>query len=109
MAERSFFCTKHDTYLVDETNLVGVWPQCPKCQAVRDKGLCVECEKHPAKVVFSTSVLDAIHGMTESICQCCYVARIEQTLKDVSENLVKAKELLARNPCAPNETGGKPL
>ena len=104
-------CPKHgafpditrDTSIEAGLNINGNWPLCPTCIVIKEKDLCRDCEKHPATLNFSDSGMDYIHGNVTSICQCCYVKRIEKILADVQENLKIQIEKLNAKPCDPFE------
>jgi hypothetical protein len=80
-----------------------VFPDCPKCLAVKEKGLCVDCESHAGTVNFSDSTMSYIHGMARKICRCCYRKIVEKAYLDAKENFEKLSTQLALEPCWPVE------
>jgi hypothetical protein len=103
-------CSKHGAFPDFKTDYTSrsnsdndAWPHCPTCVDIQDKDLCRFCEKHPAKLNYSDSVMAHIHGFSIRICQCCYVAQIEKTLAATITTLSIAKEELNAHPCDPFE------
>lgn len=103
-------CHKHGTleppYTPDPTVggiQQGAFPECPTCKDIAKKDLCRDCEKHPASVDFAEGTIAYIHGMTLRICLCCYLAKIEETLKNVQANREQVLKQLQENPCDPYE------
>lgn len=103
-------CAKHGDFAeMPPTYLNGTlngaqqmpWPECPACVALQKNDICRECEKHPATVSFANDSMSFIHGMTERICLCCHVARVEKHLEETIEGLARVKAELAAHPCDP--------
>jgi hypothetical protein len=100
--DNEWMCVKHGVYRpVDPA--AAVFPNCPKCQEVAKKGLCVDCESHAGTVNFSESTMSYIHGMTKKICRCCYRKIVEKAYLDAKENFEKLSTDLALEPCWPVE------
>jgi hypothetical protein len=93
-----YHCFKHGDYDTEDTPLQGYNP-CPKCEDVRAKDICVECEKHKATTTFANSTMNHIHGFTERICRCCYLALVSDALKKTQENFNRLTKELQEKPC----------
>ena len=101
----SFYCSRHGEYGERYPNQLycPVYVSCPKCDEVREKGLCTECEKHIGTVDYSEGTMDWIHVFISKLCQCCYVNKVEAAFNMIGTNLEKQKAILAENPCKTNE------
>lgn len=84
MTVNEIWCPKHGNYLINELQ-----DACPECTAVREQGLCVECEKHPGTINYSEGVLEWSHFGAQKLCNCCYFKKVEEAYHNVKENYEK--------------------
>jgi hypothetical protein len=61
--------------------------------------LCVKCKVHAATITFAESELHHNHGLTERLCVCCYVAKMEDHEEKVKKALHEYKEIMLRVGC----------
>lgn len=89
------FCLKHYFYQSPTLEAAGLEHTCPRCEFLRDKALCVDCEKHSAEMNYAESVLDWNHFGSQRLCRCCALERIRPKFL-AYQSLEKE---LAENPC----------
>ena len=85
------WCSKHGLYDSGK----NVW--CPKCLNIREKEICVECEKHKGTVDYTESTMDWIHFGSQKLCFCCYFNKVEEAYFNVKANYEKL--LAEKKPC----------
>lgn len=56
--------------------------------------ICQDCGKREAKITFADSVLSYTHGFGREICRQCYIALIEDNIKNAQKNLKIQKKLM---------------
>ncbi len=104
-----FYCPKHGEIVIFSSasmpgNGRGQLPLCIKCKDLIERKICIDCEEHPATVDFALSAVEAMQGMTDPICRCCQVKRLEAVIKNVTENRDKAAGELLVAPCVKFKT-----